>query len=338
MTAGNHASGIILNASFGDIARSYTGQKAVILTDNNIYSLYAKTFAGYEVILIEAGENIKTQETVNYVIQRMLDLDMDKSSMLIGVGGGVVTDIAGYAASVYKRGIPLGLVPTSILGMTDAAIGGKNGVNVGIYKNMVGTTYRPSFILYDMHFLNSLPKEEWVNGFAEIIKHACIKDARMFADLEMHSIEYYRENNAAIAALIEQNIGIKSRVVENDEFETGERYLLNFGHSFGHAIENIYSLPHGHAISIGMLIAARISELLEEAPVGTSVRIESLLKQYGLTVALKMDTEKLNSALIKDKKRKGDSINFVLLNEVGMGIVRSLPLEKISALLPQTIS
>lgn len=327
-----------MNVSFETLQHSADAKKILILTDENIYSLHGEKFSGYPCIRIIAGESNKTQGTVDGIIAEMLELNIDKSWLLLGVGGGVVTDIAGYVASVYKRGIQLGLVPTTILAMTDAAIGGKNGVNVGNYKNMVGTTYRPKFILYDYSFLDTLPRSEWINGFAEIIKHACIKDAEMFADLEQHSIDGYIDNRPALVELVEKNIAIKNDVVINDEFETGERYQLNFGHTFGHAIENLYSLPHGHAISIGMVIAAGISEKLSGLSPDASKRISLLLEQYHLPATMSIDREKVVDALKKDKKRAGDRINFVLLDRIGEASVQLVSFESLSELLVQTTS
>ncbi len=200
------------------------------------------------------------------------------------MGGGVVTDITGYAASVYMRGVPFGFVPTSVLGMVDASIGGKNGIDVGNYKNMVGTIRQPGFLFYDISLLQTLPAEEWVNGFAEVIKHAAIKDAALFRELEKNSIQYYQKNKKALAGLIRKNVMIKSAVVLKDEFERGDRKLLNFGHTLGHAVENIYKLPHGHAVSIGIKAACLISEELMDFK--ETARITGLLEKYGFPTDL----------------------------------------------------
>jgi 3-dehydroquinate synthase len=327
----------ILDASFENVQDFHPQEKVIILTDETIFALHQQKFENYAVIKIDGTEKNKTQTTIDSIVSQMLEMDIDKSYMLVGVGGGVVTDMAGYVASIYKRGIKLGLVPTTILGMTDAAIGGKNGVNVGLYKNMVGTTYRPQFILYDFSFLETLPKAEWINGFAEIIKHACIKDAAMFDELAVNNIDYYFENKNAIALLIEKNAALKTAVVVNDEHETGERYLLNFGHTFGHAVENLYNLPHGHAVSIGMIMAAKISEEINNFDSTSKEKLIKILQQYGLPVALQIDKGQVLSSLKKDKKRAGDSINFVLLNSIGDGIVQKIPFTQIESLLDQTL-
>ena len=187
-------------------------------------------------------------------------MEADRKTVLIGVGGGVVTDMTGYVASVYMRGIGFGFIPTSLLAMVDASIGGKNGIDVGVYKNMVGVIRQPSFLFFDTSLLQTLPDKEWKNGFAEIIKHASIKDATMFKQLEQNDVTFYRKKENQLAALVQRNALLKTKVVQQDEFEKGDRKLLNFGHTLGHALENQYELSHGQAISIGMAYASSLSE------------------------------------------------------------------------------
>ena len=317
---------ILMNTQFENInLLQIAKEKILILTDTKVYTLHKAKFENYLVIQIPEGEQHKTQTTVDDVVQQMLQLNIDKTYTLIAVGGGVVTDLGGYVASIYKRGIPLGLVPTTILGMTDAAIGGKNGVNVGLYKNMVGTIYRPSFILYDFSFLYSLPKIQWINGFAEIIKHACIKDKTMFEELSTKNVNFYLNNTASLISLVEKNVAIKMEIVAADEFEKADRYLLNFGHTFGHAIENKYSLPHGFAVSIGMVIASSISEKVCGLPTEVKFKIEALLKQYELPTFLEnINIPEVLALLQKDKKREADAINFVLLKNIGDAITKKI--------------
>lgn len=325
------------DASFENITHFHPTNKTLIVTDENIFKLHNKKFDGYTVIVVDGTEKNKTQATVDNIIAQMLELNIDKTWLLAGVGGGVITDMAGYVASIYKRGIKLGLVPTSILGMTDAAIGGKNGVNVGVYKNMVGTTYRPTFILYDFTFLNTLPTSEWINGFAEIIKHACIKDAAMFTELENNDIDFYINNRDAAITLIEKNVALKTAVVVADEFEKADRFQLNFGHTFGHALENLYKLPHGHAVSIGMVMAAKVSEEINNFDSVAVERLKKLLQQYKLPILHSFDKNEVLNLLTKDKKRAGDAINFVLLNTIGEASVKQLSFHTIQSLLDQTL-
>src|SRR6267154_620686 len=198
------------DASFTQIGSVVEKDRTIFITDQHIYDHHKKYFKGVKFIQIPAGESFKVQYIVDTIIDQLISFGADRQTTLIGVGGGVVTDITGYVASVYMRGIPFGFVPTSILGMVDASIGGKNGIDVGNYKNMVGVIRQPGFLYYDISLLQTLPAEEWVNGFAEVIKHAAIKDAALFRDLEKNSIHSYRKNKGALNDLIRKNVLIKS--------------------------------------------------------------------------------------------------------------------------------
>ncbi|MEO7263989.1 MAG: 3-dehydroquinate synthase [Ferruginibacter sp.] len=320
---------VYFNLSFAELSTIANISKIVIVTDENIFALHKNKFEGIACIVVKAGEQYKQQATVDFIIAELLKLGADKQTVLLGVGGGVVTDITGYAASIYKRGIGLALVPTSILAMVDAAIGGKNGVDAGIYKNMVGTVYQPSFVLYDYDFLKTLPGNEWVNGFAEIIKHACIKDAALFGVLENYLLKDFQNDAELTAALIEKNVLLKMDVVTNDEFERGDRKLLNFGHTIGHAIENLHKLPHGHAVSIGMIAACNLSEKINNFHFDDAGRVVKLLASYNLPVDIETDYDKVFDVLKLDKKVKGNSVDFILLDSIGKAIIKPIPLENL---------
>ena len=314
------------DADFADIKDLLQDAWTVIITDENLYNLHAEKLAGYRVIQIAAGEEYKNQFTVDSIIEDLLLMGANKNTFLIGLGGGVVTDITGYVAAVYMRGIQFGLVPTSILAMVDAAIGGKNGIDVGVYKNMIGTIRQPEFIFYDYSFLKTLPVKEWVNGFAEVIKHACIKDGLLFKVLEKYSLHEYQADSSLIADLIEKNVAIKTAVVLNDEFETGDRKLLNFGHTIGHAIENLHGIPHGHAVSIGMIAACNLSVQLNNFHADDAAKIVRLLTRYHLPVDVETDHAKVFEVLKMDKKRTGDGVQFILLNAIGKAEIKYISL------------
>ena len=307
----------IFDEVFDEITINCKKDNAVIITDDNVYKLHKDKMQGFRLIIIAAGENNKKQVTADRIIQELLEMEVDKHTLLIGIGGGVVTDIAGYVAGIFKRGTRLALVPTTILGMVDAAIGGKNGVDVGMYKNMVGTVYQPETILYDYSFLDTLPVKEWVNGFAEIIKHACIKDVLLFSTLERYTLHAIQTDSTLIATLIEQNVAIKMNVVTVDEYEKADRKLLNFGHTIGHAIENLHHLPHGHAVSIGMVAACILSEKINGLHFQDAERVVKLLAKYHLPVDVETDHDKVFDVLKMDKKREGNTMQFVLLNKIG---------------------
>jgi 3-dehydroquinate synthase len=315
------------NTRFNQLKEIVDLKNCVFITDENVYAAHGSKFKKANIIVLKAGEAFKTQATVDSIVEQLIAFEADRTTTLIGVGGGVITDIAGYVASIYMRGIAFGFVPTTLLALVDASIGGKNGIDVGIYKNIVGVTKQPAFILHDYSFLKTLPTAEWQNGFAEIIKHAAIKHAAMFAQLQQHNVSYYQKNKKALAALIQQNAQIKIKVVQQDEFEKADRKLLNFGHTLGHALENQYELSHGQAISIGMAYAAEISTQL----IGfkqTAILVETLEK-YGLPTYAKFNANKVMQVLKMDKKRNQNAMNYILLQKIGKGITHPIQLAEL---------
>ncbi|HWC54415.1 MAG TPA: 3-dehydroquinate synthase [Chitinophagaceae bacterium] len=306
-------------------------KNSIFITDENVFKHHQKRFKNWNTIVLKAGEDYKVQGTVDAVIEQLIGMEADRKTILIGVGGGVVTDITGYVASVYMRGIKFGFVPTTILAMVDASIGGKNGIDVGVYKNLVGTIRQPSFILHDLIFLNTLPQSEWENGFAEIIKHTCIKDAAMFSQLEKRSIGYFQKTKKELSALIQRNATLKTKVVQQDEFEKGERRLLNFGHTLGHALENQYELSHGQAISIGMTYACHISE--QYTGFKETSRVVNVLNKYGLPTYASFDKKKVFDVLKMDKKRERKEMNYIMLEKIGRGTIQKIPLKELEQII-----
>lgn len=327
----NSSTAFYFDAVFADLKTVVDQKHCIIITDENVFAAHQKKFKGWKTIVIPAGEAHKHQATVDKIVAQLIDYEADRTTTLVGVGGGVVTDITGYVAAVYMRGLSFGFVPTTVLGMVDAAIGGKNGIDVGLYKNMVGTIRQPNFLLYDVSMLKTLPHAEWVNGFAEIIKHACIADLPMFKQLQQHDIAFYQKKKADLQVLIERNAKLKAKVVQQDEFENANRKLLNFGHTLGHAIENEYQLPHGHAISIGMVYAAHFSARLVGFKQAAAV-IE-LLEQYELPTHLQFDFDAVFEVLKMDKKRLGSTMNFILLNRLGRAQVHAIALTELKQLM-----
>jgi 3-dehydroquinate synthase len=310
------------------LANLFDKKSTFIITDDNFYHYYQKKLKGWNVLLIRAGEQYKKQQTVDELINGLIESGADRKSTIVGLGGGVVTDIAGYVASIYMRGVDFGFVPTSILAMVDAAIGGKNGIDVSIYKNMVGVIRQPKFLLYDYSLLKTLPQNEWVNGFAEIVKHATIKDAAMFKLLESHKLKDFQKNKELLDKLIRSNALLKAKIVQQDEFEQGDRKLLNYGHTLGHAIENKYQLPHGHAVAIGMVAAAYLSKALLDFP--SSEKLITLLESYGLPTFYGFDVKDALQKMLSDKKRVRNTINYVLLNKIGKAVYKPLTIQDIA--------
>jgi 3-dehydroquinate synthase len=313
------------DASFGDLKEVVSPKKAVVITDENIFSAHQKKFKGWDTIVLKPGEQYKVQATVDSVMLQLIEKGADRQTTIIGVGGGVITDLTGYVASTFLRGVPFGFVPTSLLAMVDASIGGKNGIDVGVYKNMVGTINQPRFLLYDASLLKTLPDSEWRNGFAEIIKHAAIKDAAMFKQLEEASVETYQKKKDLVQALIKRNALIKTKVVQEDEFEKNERRLLNFGHTLAHAVETQYGLTHGEAVAIGMIFASHLSE--ELLGFVQHERLKKLIAKYSLPTELSYDRQKAFDVLRSDKKKEADFMNFILLEKIGKARIEKIPLK-----------
>lgn len=315
------------DASFSLLADLVPMANTILVTDENVFEQQRQKFEGWKTIVIKAGEEHKQQSTVDYIITELIKLEADRKTFVVGVGGGVVTDITGYAASIYMRGLKFGFIPTTVLAMVDASIGGKNGVDVGVYKNLAGLIKQPEFLLFDYSMLRTLPNEQWVNGFAEIIKHACIKDATLFSILEKFTLHDFQKDETLLADIIERNVKIKTAVVVEDEFETGDRKLLNFGHTIGHAIENMHQLLHGHAISIGMVAACNLSEQLTGLHFDEAKRIVQLLSKYHLPVDIETDDEKVFQVLRMDKKRTSNEMNFILLKRIGEAVIKPIELK-----------
>jgi 3-dehydroquinate synthase len=305
------------------------GVKRVIITDTNVRRHYGKSFPVGEVIEIGTGEKIKNLDTVKEIYERLMDLEVDRSSFIVGIGGGIVCDITGFVASTFLRGLRFGFVSTTLLSQVDASVGGKNGVNLDGYKNMVGVFNQPEFVICDMHLLKTLPEREVSSGFAEIVKHAVIGDTDLFSYLEEHFERALDLDPAVIEKLVYDSITIKSSIVNRDEREEGERRKLNFGHTFGHAIEKATGVSHGEAVSAGMVVASRLSERRASLHAEDVTRIETLVKKLRLPIRLRIDREGVLDAMRKDKKRKGDSVDFVLLERIGKAFVKGVPFKEL---------
>ena len=322
-----------LDASWADFKSVTADRRTILIIDENVSKLHRDKFREWDQLIVPAGEKFKQQSTADSLIQQLIELEADRSALLVGVGGGVVTDITGYVASVYLRGITFGFVPTTLLAMVDAANGGKNGVDVGQYKNLVGTINQPEFLFFDLDFLSTLTVKEFHNGCAEMIKHACIKDVSLFHLLSGESPQRWRTNKLLLTELVEKNVLLKARLVQEDEFEKGDRALLNFGHTIGHAIETAYSMLHGEAISIGMVMALRLSEKYFQLPFTESEKVINLLRSCDLPVEIPADIDKALHLIRMDKKRKGEYIRFVLLKEIGRARTHLLPLNELDSII-----
>lgn len=323
---------IFVGAPFSSLAEYLpdSASQILLLVDENVMSQKDYDFSGFNCIVVPAGESTKNLAYVEKLLEQLVNLGLDRSGFLVGVGGGVVCDITGFVASIFMRGVKFAFVPTTLLAQVDAAIGGKNGVNLGAYKNMAGTFTQPEFVLTDLLFLKTLPQREFVSGMAEVVKHACIADARYFEFLEKEVENIKSKDVAILTQVVLQSVKIKAQVVAADEKESGLRKLLNFGHTFGHAIEKKLQIPHGEAVSLGMIIVNQIAVMEDRLTAHDAARIQLLLHHIGLpTNSEVLALHALEDLLFKDKKRLGQSLDLIVLNELGSATVVSKSFDEI---------
>ena len=309
------------------------GGRVVVVSDATIDRLYHPMLAPYDTVLIGLGESIKTLQTVESIYRRFIELGVDRSTFVLGIGGGIVTDVAGFAAATYMRGLDFGFVSTTLLGQVDASVGGKNGVNVDGYKNMAGTFTQPQFVICDPALLRTLPEREFRAGLAEIIKAGLIADRGLFELFENHPIDAFRNDQSLLNEAITRAIRVKADVVERDERESGERRKLNLGHTFAHAIEKCGNeFLHGEAVAIGTVMIARLSAHLGTATQDEADRVRRVFERMGLPIRTEIDFKRLVKALKHDKKKEADSVSFVLLRGIGDCEIRRFTFDEIDRL------
>lgn len=311
--------------TLGDYIKS-DGGKVFIISDTNVAPIFANTVIdsllekGYDCKLqvLEAGEGTKNINSILPLYSSMIDFNLTRKDLIITLGGGVIGDLGGFVASTYLRGVDFVQVPTSLLAQVDSSVGGKVAVDIPQGKNLVGSFYQPKLVFIDTDVLYDLPDAFYKDGMAEIIKYGCIKDKALFELLE--SIKSRDEFMQKVEDIVYTCCDIKRRVVEIDEKDKGERMLLNFGHTYGHAIEKYYNFAgytHGQAVAIGMAFITEISERLGMTQKGTTERIKRLLENFGLPISDKVCPEELISTMHNDKKNMGKKLFVVLLKEIG---------------------
>jgi 3-dehydroquinate synthase len=325
-------SSILIGESLGNL-KSYLPEKnAVIITDTNVNRFYAKDFPPGEVLEIGTGETIKDLDTVRDLYAALLKLEADRSCFIVGIGGGVVCDIAGFVASTYLRGVRFGFVSSTLLSQVDASVGGKNGVNFDGYKNMIGVFRQPEFVICDIDLLKTLPSAELLCGFSEVLKHAAIGNPELFSYLEENHEKALGLDGGVMERLLCDSLIIKSSIVNRDERESGERRKLNFGHTFGHAIEKTTGASHGEAVSTGMVMASLLSERKGYLRSGAVERVEALLMKLKLPTRVRLDKKAILDAVKKDKKRRMDKIHFVFLAGIGNAVVEEISFRELEDL------
>lgn len=322
--------GIIENCG-EHIRKVSKAKKAMIISDTNVFPIYGEKVinslknAGFEVFsfVFQAGEQSKKLETICNIYNELANNGLTRSDIIVALGGGVTGDMSGFAAATYLRGIDFVQIPTSLLSQVDSSVGGKTGVDIPQGKNLVGAFWQPNIVLIDPNTLSTLTKHFFADGMGEVVKYGCIKSAELFKTLEDKNAEDIIED------IIYECVKIKRDVVERDERDHGERALLNFGHTLGHAIEkehNFEGISHGQAVAVGMVMITRASENAGITEKGTADKISALCKKYNLPVSDSTDIESVVKSTFSDKKSTTTAISLIVLDEIGTS--RIYPVEK----------
>ena len=318
-------------------------EKIAIITDSHVGPLYAlllqasleKEGVAVKVLTFPAGEESKNLQTLGYLYDGLAEAGLTRSDAVVALGGGVTGDMGGLAAATFLRGIAFVQIPTSLLATVDSSVGGKVAIDLPSGKNLVGAFYQPKAVFIDPDLLKTLPVRYLHDGLAEVIKYGCIMDKELFMRLE--KIQNDAELLAHADEIIETCCNIKARIVEHDEFDTGERMLLNFGHTLGHAVEKTFRFDkysHGEGVGIGMVLLTRQSEKLGLTESGTADRIAALLQKFQLPAAVDMQQEDFLQAIALDKKKRGSRLTLILLKKIGESFLQRVEFSELTQYLP----
>lgn len=316
----------IINRVGEKITNVYKGKKILIITDDNVNKYYGEIVCNslrdsnfdIKLLSLKPGEETKNFNTLSILYNELLNFNLTRSDLIIALGGGVIGDLTGFVASTYLRGVDFIQIPTSLLAQVDSSVGGKVAVDLDRGKNLVGSFYHPKCVLIDPEVLSTLEDRFFIDGMAEVIKYGCIKDSKFFNYLEKMENNQQLINN--MEEVIHKCCDVKRKVVENDEKDKGERMLLNFGHTLGHAIEQHYNYTkysHGEAVAIGMYIISKISENIGLTKKGTAQRIKDILVKYNLPYEMDVDIKDILDVINLDKKKLGKDLNLIILKEIG---------------------
>jgi len=323
-------SAILVGEKLENVSKYLPKKKTAIITDTTVQKLYGDKFPAVDVVIaFEPGEASKVMATLDTIFAQLVENEFDRSSFILAIGGGIVCDLAGFAASIFMRGIEFGFVSSTLLSQVDASVGGKNGVNFNGYKNMIGNFNLPKFVICDTEMLTTLTDDDILCGMGEIVKHGAIESASLLKFIENNKDAIAKRDPKALERFVYDSVVIKSNIVNKDAREQGERRKLNFGHTFGHAFEKLQKIPHGMAVSIGMVIAAKISVKRGLLAKEEEERLIDLLKSLNMPTEITLSADELFSTLKRDKKREGESLHFVMLTAIGSSVVEKISLTEL---------
>lgn len=320
---------ILVGARWEDVNKLLPANGVVIVTDDNIRRIYGNKFPEVPVFSVLPGEESKKLTVIEQLAEKMLDAGIDRNGFILAVGGGVVCDLAGFLASIYLRGVRCGYISSSLLSQVDASTGGKNGVNLGGTKNILGVIRQPEFVICDPAMLLTLSEEEYLSGLAEMIKTAVIGDEELFDLIEDNLDGIMDRDTNLLTALVGKSVKFKAAVVTKDEMETGLRRILNFGHTFGHAIEMQTKVRHGFAVAAGMELAADFSYAKGLIDLDAKERIIKLLERYRLLERYDIPADQIERLVMHDKKKAGNVIHFVFTAGIGKAVVEKISIAEV---------
>lgn len=320
---------IQIGVNWESVAGLIPERGVVIITDDNVRAIYGDKFPKVPVFTVAPGESSKRLEVIEHLAEKLLDSGIDRNGFVLAVGGGVVCDLAGFLASIYMRGIRCGYVSSTLLSQVDASTGGKNGVNLGSTKNMLGIIRQPEFVICDPAMLLTLNIQEYLSGLSELIKTAIIGDKELFDIIDESYKEIMDRDLTLLTVLISKSVKFKASVVSEDERESGLRRILNFGHTYGHAIELQKSVKHGFAVASGMELATAFSFEKGYISLDEKDRIINTLNRFGLLENHDINGDQLKHLIMHDKKKTGTEINFVYTEGIGKALVRKVTVSEL---------
>ncbi len=327
---------ILFRNSLTELKSILQDEKVIVIIDRKVEALYGFEFP-YRKVYVDAGEESKNLETVSYIVSELLKMGADRNCLLLGIGGGTVTDITGFVAAIYKRGVRYALIPTSLLAMVDAAIGGKTGINFNSYKNILGVFNTPEFVYDCSYFLKTLPEREFLCGAAEMLKIFLITSGAQFrraVKFFAANKQFTVENQEDLESMVLKAVKAKCKIVDADFKEKGSRRVLNLGHTFAHGIEHagVEGISHGEAVSIGTVMAAKIACRLDYCSERLVKQITSSFEKVGLPTSADVNVNLLFEAIEKDKKREDDTIHFVMPTSLGKVRVEQISITQLKGL------